>query len=744
MRAGRGWTLAMTVGLVAGSAEAKWPAVETPKTAPQTISRTASPVIVDGALDEAAWQKAWTMDLKYEVSPRENVPAPVRTEILVTYDDEAVYFGFRAFDPEPAKIRAHLYDRDNVGADDWVAVILDTFNDERRSFDLLVNPLGVQSDSIETATSNEEWDGIWEAAARITEWGYAVEIRLPFSSVRFQRPNGGPQVWGFDAVRSYPRNVRHHIGLFARDRNNNCYLCQAVKLSGFEGVTPGRNLELDPTLTGTRTDTRSELPDGAMENGDADAELGITARWGITPDVTLQGTVNPDFSQVEADALQLDVNEPFALSYPEKRPFFMEGADFFRTRLNTVYTRVVRDPAWGVKLSGKSDGTTVGAWVARDEITNLLLPGTQSSNGTTLDSDSTAAVLRYKRDLGNRLTLGALATDREGADYHNRVLGFDGDFRVSDKDRLGLQLLGSATQYPGAVATDFGLPEDELRDWAGEIGYERTSRHVDAWATYRRVGKDFRADLGFIPQVGYGMADAGAGYSWIPKPKSWFSYLRLAVGVTDSEAEGNGMLYREGKLRLEYEGPLQSHAYIRLIQRREAYNGSEFDKSMLELHTCLKPGGDTQVYLNAMLGDQIDYANTRLGQRVRVGPGITQQVGRHLSVDLSATWERMREQDDRLYTATIAQATIGYQFTTRALLRAIVQWMDYDYNTALYTDGRDARQQGLFTQILASYKINPQTVLFLGYSDAAEGTQDYDLTRSSRTVFAKIGYAWLP
>ena len=303
---------------------------------------------------------------------------------------------------------------------------------------------------------------------------------------------------------------------------------------------------------------------------------------------------------------------------------------------------MVRDPSWGLKLSGKNDGTTFGAWVARDETTNLLLPGTQSSDGTTLESDSTAAVLRYKRDLGNRLTLGALATDREGSDYFNRVLGVDGDLRISDKDRLGLQVLGSATHYPGAVASDFGLPDGELRDWAGEVGYERTSRHIDAWATYSRVGKDFRADLGFLPQVGYGMADAGVGYSWIPKPKGWFSYLRFAVGVTDAQAEGDGLLFREGKIRLEYEGPLQSHAYIRLIQRREAYNHSEFDKSMVELHTCLQPGGDTQVYLNATLGDQIDYANTRLGSRVRLGPGITQQVGRHLSLDLSATWERMR------------------------------------------------------------------------------------------------------
>lgn len=708
------------------------------------IPRAASPVKVDGVLDELAWEGAWSMDLAYEVRPGENVPPPVRTQVLVTHDDAAVYFAFRAFDPSPTEIRAHLSDRDNLGADDWVAVILDTFNDERRSFDLLVNPLGVQADSIETANSNEEWDAIWDAAGMITEWGYAVEMRVPFSSLRFQSIASGPQTWGFDAVRSYPRRVRHHIGLFPRDRNNNCYLCQAVKISGFEGVEPGRNLEVVPTLTGTRTDTRDVLPDGPMRAGDTEADLGLTARWSPTPHLTLQGTINPDFSQVEADALQLDVNEPFALSFMEKRPFFMEGADFFSTRLNAVYTRTVRDPAWGAKLSGKSNGTTLGAWVARDEVTNLLLPGTESSSGTTLEDDSTAGVLRYKRDIGNRFTLGALATGRQGDGYRNGVFGFDGDLRLSDKDRVGFQVLGSSTRYPAAVTSAFGLPESELEDWAGEAQYDRTSRHVDAWVIYRRVGKDFRADLGFLPQVGYGLADAGAGYSWIPKPDSWFSYLRAAVGVTDAHAEGNGLLFREARARLEYEGPMQSHAYVRLIRRREAYNGSQFDQNELQSHVCMKPGGDTHVYLDATFGDRIDYANTRLGRRVRLGPGIVQKLGRHLSVDLSATWERMQVHGDRLFTATIAQTTVAYQLNTRAMLRAILQLVDCDYNTALYADGRGAERRALYTQLLASYKLNPQTVLFLGYSDAAQGTQDYSLTKSSRTFFAKVGYAWMP
>lgn len=732
-----------TLLVAPGTGWAKHPAGEGNR--PHAIGRAASPVRIDGVLEELAWEKAWSMDLEYEVRPAENVPPPVRTQVLVTYDESAVYFAFRAFDPRPEEIRAHLSDRDNIGADDWVAVILDTFNDERRSFDLIVNPLGVQSDSIETATSNEEWDAIWDAAGRITDWGYAVEIRVPFTSLRFQGINDGPQTWGFDAVRSYPRRVRHHIGLFARDRNSNCYLCQAIKIEGFEGVKPGRNLEVVPTLTGTQTDRFGSKTAASLQTRDSQADFGLTARWSATPNLTLQGTLNPDFSQVEADALQLDVNEPFALQFAEKRPFFMEGSDFFQTRLQAVYSRTVRDPAWGAKLSGKSNGNTLGAWVVRDDTTNLLLPGPQSSSGTTLHSASTGAVLRYKRDIGNRFTLGALATGRESDDYRNGLVGFDGDLRLSGKDRLGFQLLAANTRYPMALASaSANAVSGEIEDWAGEVGYTRQSREIDAWATYRRVGKDFRADLGFVPQVGYTMADAGVGYSWTARPGGWFSHLRLAVGATDTHGEDNGLLYRDAKVRLEYEGPMQSHSYIRLVRRREVFNGSQFDQNELQLHTCMKPGRNTHTYLNVTTGDRVDYANTRLGERLRVNPGIVRQLGRHLSLDLSATWERLEARGERVYTATIAQSAIAYQFTTRAMLRGILQLVDHDYNTAAYTDGRGSRRKSLFTQVLGSYKLNPQTVLFVGYSDNAAGNQDISLTRTSRTFFAKVGYAWMP
>ncbi|MCP5105596.1 MAG: carbohydrate binding family 9 domain-containing protein, partial [bacterium] len=208
---------------------------------------------------EDAWKNALMLELKYEVEPGENIPAPVKTEFFITYSKSHLYAAFRCYDPNSSQIRAHLSDRDNDYGDDFVGIALDTFNDERKNFILWSNPRGVQEDAvmIRNVEYDTSWDARYKSVGKIFDWGYSVEMAVPFSSLRFQRGNGS-QVWGIDAWRNYPRNVRHQLGLFPRDRNNNCYQCQMVKIRGFEGIKPGRNLEVTPTLTAVRTDAREE------------------------------------------------------------------------------------------------------------------------------------------------------------------------------------------------------------------------------------------------------------------------------------------------------------------------------------------------------------------------------------------------------------------------------------------------------------------------------------------------------
>ena len=715
----------------------------TSSTAPHQIPRVDAQIEVDGVLDESLWDQAWTMTLDFEVEPGENTPAPVLTEVLVMHDDNRLYVGFRAHDPNPVAIRAHLADRDNAWNDDWVGVVLDTFNDERRDYLFAVNPLGVQMDIIElNLTSSTPWDGIWKSAATITDWGWSAEIAIPFSTLRFQRSDG-PQIWGFDAIRGYARGTTAMMGTFARDRSNNCYLCQAHKIEGFAGVSPGRNIEIVPTLTASRTDEREDFPDGPMVNGDPDVEVGLTARWGVTPNLTLSGTINPDYSQVEADALELTVNRPFAIFYPELRPFFMEGADFFETPMNIVYTRMMRDPAWGLKLTGKEGPHTIGAYVVDDETTNLIIPGSESSAFTNLDESNRSTVLRYKYDIGNRFTLGGIFTNRDGKDYVNRVAGIDGDFRLSAKDWLSVQILGSSTRYPQEVVEDFDQPEGSFEDYAAEIYYSHSTRTWLWWAVLKDIGDDFRADLGFMPQVGYQHREVGGGYQWNATESSWYSRLQLLTKVADTVDQSGFLLFHEDVVQFTVEGPLQSHSVIRPSNTREGYNGQEFDFNRLRLHFCGKPNGHSQVYLNLHGGGQIDYANTRLGDFFNLGLGFWYRFGRHFYIESAYTREKMDVDEGWLYTSTIAQLETSWQFNPRCFIRAILQHVDDQFNTDLYSDGRGPENQHLFTQFLFSYKVNPRTVLFLGYSDNSFATQDYPRTQADRTIFAKIGYAWV-
>ncbi|HUX07765.1 MAG TPA: DUF5916 domain-containing protein, partial [Acidobacteriota bacterium] len=707
---------------------------------PYVVPRAASGIRVDAVIDEKAWEGALTLELRYEVSPGENVPAPVRTEVLLTYDADNLYAAFRCFDPDPASIRAYLRDRDSLGGDDWVGLILDTFNDERRSFDFLVTALGVQYDMIEYQGGEDVgWDAIWDSAGRITEWGYVVEIAIPFSSLRFQRADG-PQVWGFDAVRRYPREHAHHLGSFPRDRNNNCYMCQALKIKGFEGATPGRNIEISPTLTAVSTDTRGDFPEGEMENSNRDAELGLTAQWGLTANMMLGFTANPDFSQVEADSLQLDVNQPFALFYPERRPFFTEGSDYFNTLENVIHTRTMRDPQWGLKLTGKEGDNTFGAYVVRDEITNLIFPGSQSSRSTSLAMANTSSVFRYKRDIGSHYTVGLLATDREGEEYFNRTFGFDFDFRLTGKDQIQMLVLGSSTDYPDAVSASFDQPLESFSDRLISFDYNHSSRTWSWWGEYEEAGEGFRADLGYYPRVGYRYAQGGLNYRWTAEPGRWWSQFDVGGQIYQFQDLDGNLLKSRAQVWVWGLAANQIYYFFTKQQIRESYNGQEFDLSSCDADFNIRPSADLYLYFFARVSDRIDYSNTRLGKRITLTPEITYNLGRHVRLSFDHTFERMRAADAHLYTANISQLNAIYQFNIRSFFRALFQYSDYSYNAANYTFEIEPENRRLFMQLLFSYKINPRTVLFVGYNDTHYGASEYGLTQSDRTFFVKLGY----
>ena len=711
--------------------------------APQHVPRIDAKIKLDGRLDEQAWTEALVLELQYETSPAENVPAIVNTEVLVFHDARNIYFGFRCYDSEPSAIRAHFGDRDRIDNDDLVNINLDTFNDERRNYYLGCNPLGAQRDGIEAPDYGDPtWDAIWDCAGEISDIGYTLEFEIPFSSLQFQRVNG-PQIWGLDISRWYPRSVRHRLGLVPLDRNNNSYQSQFIKISGFAGITPGTNLELVPTLTALKTDSRDSLSDADFSTSDGKADVGVTARWGVTPNFTLSGTANPDFSQVEADSRQLDINEPFALWYPEKRPFFIEGVDFFRSKLNVVYTRTLRDPVWGIKLTGKEGSNTVGAYFVEDDLTNLIFPGSQSSQATSLAMNSRSAVFRYKRDIGSKYTIGALLTDREGEEYYTRLLGVDGILRVTNTDRISFQALGSTTGYPAAVSEGFNQPMDDFGDYALSLKYEHVTRSISWWANFEEIGPDFRADLGYMPQVGYRNVAGGLYYWWSAQPGKWWSNVMIGSDLNYYEDQDGNLLNKNVSAWLNFDGMMQSYLQARASKWSEAYNGEEFDLTEVIFSGMMVPKAGLEFHLFGRMGERIDYANTRSGSRILLSPALSVYAGRHMKFSYNHTYERMSSGGGHLYTAHIGQATAIYQFNRKTFFRAILQYVDYRYNVENYTYDIDQEQRNLFSQLLFSYKLNPRTVLFLGYSDNYLGNQEFGLTQKDRTFFVKLGYSWV-
>ncbi|MEN8154988.1 MAG: DUF5916 domain-containing protein [Acidobacteriota bacterium] len=701
---------------------------------------------IDGKLDEPCWRNAKKFLLPYETRPGENIPVPVKTEVLTFYTQSNLYFALICYDPNPEIIRARYSNRDTIFNDDLININLDTFNDERRNYFFGCNPLGVQRDGIETQGGNPSWDAIWSSAGQITDKGYIIEIAIPFASLQFPRING-KQIWGLDISRFYQRDYMRRLGLVKMDRNNNSYQSQFMKIIGFEGVKPGKNIEIIPTFTGIKTDVRDPFPDGDFRSESKTFDPGITAKWGITSNLTLNGTVNPDFSQVEADARQLDINQPFALFFQEKRPFFTEGTDFFVSPMNIIYTRTIREPLWGLKLSGKEGKNTIGAYFVQDELTNIIFPGSQGSSSTSVENESTAAVFRYKRDFGNSFTLGAIVTNRQGDEYFNRVFGIDGEALLSRRNRLRFQVIGSSTKYDNAIAHEFNQHSDEFSDRAVKLSYNYTSRNLNIYAQYQDIGKDFRADLGFMPQVDFRTYFSDINYRW-QKNKGWWSQLAIGANYRNAHDQEGGFLEEGVELYFEFQGTKQSHMYSEFEYSKESYNGIIYKLNTGFANLNFRPIADLQIYMRTGFGDRIDYSNSRLGKRFNLNGGFNYNLGRHIKLNMNHNFENMKVNKKKLYTANITQSSLSFHLNTRIFLRGIIQYVNYQRNSENYLFEIGPEYKELFTQFLFSYQLNPRTVFFLGYTDNYTGYREYKsnydvpLKQKNRTLFMKVSYSF--
>lgn len=463
----------------------------------------------------------------------------------------------------------------------------------------------------------------------------------------------------------------------------------------------------------------------------------------MTPNLNFSGTVNPDFSQVEADVAQLDINTRFALFFPERRPFFLEDADFFRTPFNTVFTRNVADPSWGLRLTGKQGKNSFGFFVAEDELTNLLFPGDQSSTAGSFDFETRDTVLRYRRDLAGNSAIGALVTQRDGDGYSNLVAGVDDLVRFSESDSLSFQLLGSRTEYPSEIVERFGQPAGEFDDHAFQLTYVHADRDWRWWVVYEDIGEGLRTDMGFEPRVGFTHPRGGIQRTWWGEEEDWYNRILWGANFDRIEDRTGRRLEETWETWVNFHGPLQSEIEVFLASRDRFFNGVEFEEGQVWAEFEFQPTGQLELELELFFGDEVDFANTRPREVLMLGPELRVDFGRHLRATLEHEYRRLDVDGGTLFEANLTQARFLYQFNLRTFVRAIFQYTDVVRDPALFVDEVEPAFEQLFTQLLFSYKRNPRTVLFLGYSDNHRGDRAIDLTQENRTLFLKIGYAWV-
>ncbi len=715
---------------------------------PTTINRATGAIAVDGDLADPGWQGAAAIDRFYETQPGENAEPKARTEVWLAYDDRSLYIAVKCHDPEPAKIRAPFVERDQVvGTDDNVAIFLDTRNDRRSAVELRVNPRGIQADGVfSDANFNEDFapDFFYDSAARITGEGWQAELRVPFSSLRY--PEKDRQEWGIRIWRNYPREYRYAFYSTPEPRGTNCYICHLAPLGGLNGLPRASSLLLVP-YAAAQDVAQAPAAGAPLGEGDGEADAGLDLKWTPSADTALDLTVNPDFSQVEADVAQIEVNERFALFFPEKRPFFLEGVDLFDTPVQAVYTRTITAPRGGLRLTGKAGRSSYTALLTQDRGGGLVvLPGAAASDFAPQDFRSWVGIGRVRHDLGGSF-LGLVATGRqiEGGG-HNWVGGPDFQWR-SANDRVTGQFLWSDTRTPDRP--------DLAAEWDGralsghglEIEWAHTTRRWEGELGYEDFGDGFRDDQGFVPQVGYRELAAFAGYNFWPE--GFFRRVRPFVAASYSTD-------RQGELVNQRVLP---SVFLSGVKNLAAELNVAFDRVRTETRTLprtqflyfvqvdpsrLVP----RIVLQGFVGEDVDLEGERVGTGASVQATVTVRPDPHLTLDAvsAVRWLNVPPEAggarQRLFTAQVQRLKATLSFNARAFLRLIGQYVTTDRDPSLYPLPVADREGTFSGSALFSYRLNWQTALFLGYGDDRALDELGDLHRAQRSFFVKVSYAW--
>jgi uncharacterized protein DUF5916 len=708
-------------------------------------------ITVDGILDEPVWQQAARLTGFSLYQPVDGQPAPDSTEVLVWHSATAIHFGIRAFEPHGA-VRATLADRDRVSGDDNVDILLDTFKDRRRAFVFTVNPLGVQADGTKAEgggfipggnffnQTDLSPDFLWQSKGHVTDFGYEVEVRIPFTSLRYDA--GKSHEWGIQIDR-HVQHSGYEETWTPTKKGSASFIAQFGTITGLTDLKRGRVLEANPELTTRVPGTAGD--DGAWHY-DTKPDLGGNLRWAMSSNLTVNGTVRPDFSQVEADATQIATDTRFALFYPEKRPFFVDAIEQFNTPNTMVYTRQIVQPVAAAKLTGRVARTDVAVLSAIDD-------DIASRSGK---DHPIFTIARLRRDVGAQSTAGLLFTDRTEHDDYNRVVGADTRIVFGGLYFASFQAVGSMTRRDGATHSD--------AMWEAVV--DRTGRNFGFHYAIIGIGDDFRASSGFVSRTGYVRPSVANRFTILGRPGSVFEQWtgRFSLDGTwryDDFFDGRSML--ENKISADNNWTFRGGWSVNVTPTLASY---DFDPAAYASQVVVvPPAGATpadtipfvpsdrrgaftlrtsistpryrhvSASLTAIGGRDIDFLETSSVRRLDLNASVNWRPTEKLRVDGSYVASRFERASDDVRSATtrIPRLKVEYQVARPLFVRFVGQYdartrmatIDPRTGTPIYTTsssgligGLDARTNALRADWLFSYRPSPGTVFFAGYGSS--------------------------
>ncbi|MGB7212135.1 MAG: DUF5916 domain-containing protein [Gemmatimonadales bacterium] len=749
------------------------------------IPRVEADPVIDGQLDEPVWQRAARLSGFSQYSPTDGIPAADSTEVLVWYSATAIYFGIKAYEAHGA-VHGTLANRDNIFSDDNIQIYLSTFHDGRQATLFAVNPLGIQADGalVESgkssggtfgpaaATGGREPvdlspDYVFQSKGEITSWGYEVEVRVPFKSLRYQ--SAAVQDWGLDIERDVQHDGTTATWAPVR-RAASSFLAQSGTLVGLTDIHRGLVMDLNPEVTGRR-DGALDPGTGAYSYRNEGPDLGGNARWGVSNNLTLNATVTPDFSQVESDAGQIVFDPRQSLYFPEKRPFFLDGLEFFQSPFQLVYTRQIVQPVGAVKLTGKAAGTNIGVIAAVDGEDNGLVPGHNPVFG----------IVRAQRDLGTGSKIGIVLTDRTDGPDVNQVGAVDGRFTFGKVYSAQFQA-GMSHTVQGGVATDGPI-------WYGRL--TRAGHTIGFQSSFTGISDQFSTGSGFIGRTGVAEAFVDPSYSVYGKPGGIVQRATVDV-VLDRTWQYQhlikGLGRQDDKLHLNVNTVLKGGWAVGGGYFWESFG---YDSSLFNNYRLLVPNGggvDTVAYTGQahipngeyfvtvatptfrhidanvlwLQGHDENYPEWASGDLIFFQAGFNWRPNDKLRVGATYFWQRIERPDDHsvVVVGRIPRLTIEYQVSRPFFVRLVGQYVQNETDS-LRDDSRTGlpiyivqpdssllragpQKSDLFhVDVLLSYQPGPGTVVYAGYgSNQVEpvGFKFQDFQRLNDAFFVKFSY----